>query len=1514
FLNSDQTPLWQRVIIMEIYRGLCCDFQLMRNLFVLFDAKGLQNGVFLEIISNVGKVVLLEKPHILSLSPSSLNLADVQQIGNSTHETNVAVSTNSMKVQCIDQLDKGEPPAIPETYLLYLAIHSITGFIESSVSNTLPILRKFEKINESDDTNVINQFRKMMENSWAGLLNSLAFLLISPLDEETFFSIINSYQYFTIILALLGLNSARNTFITSLCHMCVPVGSPLSFESNSSALNPQSLLSDRNIHCIRGLLNIAQSCTQILDEKAWYMILETLQIAEIYVTSGKTGRRDGHTISSPALLGVPDVHGSKSIKDKSSSFTNFVPPPSFQNSGSILSSPALLNATIDNSAINLVIVAKKLFESSKQMDDLSFSEFIRALAKLSRDSAIGGINLGNAWAAAGRDSKIADEKCVSLTRLHEVVLINVERLISSKSDVENEKIVIRHNFEIWDDVINCFLEISHAPQVSMSIRTQVLNTLSEVLTTGLQLSDLNEHAVDELSLEIKILEPLKRLLFVGDISVGTNYQNPGGDVDLGAAFAVMEKVTRGSWFSDIQKSGLETLLRMLQSSGQKLSDGWGFVMEVVRSVVISTMKQRRTIDFSVVEPMALVSNVGQSPIGGTGTGVSKASQIIRVAMKCVELVCTDFLSLLTPKILSQCVDTLSYFGSQIEDLNISLAAVGLLWTVSDFVLTKRSGLKDDQVKEIDVEQIPAIQEMDKLWMIILDSLSQLCSDLRPEVRNSANQTLFRTIGINGRLLTIEAWDECIWNVLFPLLERVKVSSDRTDGTSSKISVDPQTPSKRVSFTGSLPIHHSRNTASKQWDETKVLTLSGVAKCFIDFLPVLITLEGRFNRAWALFLEYVKEWCLNGSTEVSVAALKAMRVLVRFHVDASDSTGTTRISLPEKYNDQVIELWRIAWDVWEAIGYGIIASSDENCKTSGIGSGSMNSISEFSKGINSVGGETVMVDLIFPSQVLHGSFTQETFNSYIAVFPDIYDIIQSVFGPFELKRLLFVLTHLLTYHTNSTATGKTRLASDFIMSDVEVMSPFQQSVFDIVAGIARPDILKSDSVSNSQNRIPVMMLAVLAFFTNLAFIRTQYFGAQLSLFSNVPSKIPISTIPEKGFTYIALSKRSISILVTFFENYYDSKLVYSTRVFEACIEALGVPMRARYDCPSVSKSIGESVTLWKLSASACLKIVNKGIVSLEEFVKDLPEGIVIGILSRIIDVFDGFLLSTSQPPTTITQEEITADDEFDVSIISSIESDFIPLLGKSFVPDTLIVRFAEVIRRASRLYTSTPSDTITGTNSLNQIVIPLVKSPEMQINMNYPESVNKIRGTVEYSSAESLGPTDVVSRRGSIENQQRPNGEMNLRRDLLVSRSLEILFSMFSNEKTDLLAFRVRVAEIVAPFILEKTSQVIRLYAAERPLYGRLPMPRLRNDEILAIITIVGKMDIRSDILTKSLGNETNSIRSHIFAGQSAHIFYLYPVLCDCLSVVARHRSDEEKLVDAIRICLSRVGRELGVEN
>ena len=117
------------------------------------------------------------------------------------------------------------------------------------------------------------------------------------------------------------------------------------------------------------------------------------------------------------------------------------------------------------------------------------------------------------------------------------------------------------------------------------------------------------------------------------------------------------------------------------------------------------------------------------------------------------------------------------------------------------------------------------------------------------------------------------WQAVLWQVLFPLLDNVIIQSDNAS-------------SEKVSQSAVIMMHHSRNTAQKQWAETKVLTISGVVRVFNTKRKLLKSMED-YSKAWLLLLEYVEKMALSDTAEVSLAALKSLQEMI-----VSSGTSTT----------------------------------------------------------------------------------------------------------------------------------------------------------------------------------------------------------------------------------------------------------------------------------------------------------------------------------------------------------------------------------------------------------------------------------------------------------------------------------------------------------------------------------------------------------------------------------------------------------------------------------------------
>src|SRR5262249_14505407 len=145
----------------------------------------------------------------------------------------------------------------------------------------------------------------------------------------------------------------------------------------------------------------------------------------------------------------------------------------------------------------------------------------------------------------------------------------------------------------------------------------------------------------------------------------------------------------------------------------------------------------------------------------------------------------------------------------------------------------------------------------------------------------------------------------------------------------------------------------------------------------------------------LFLDYIRSWCLGGSPEVAMAAVKSLRSLVQYPKEAPEGRVLPNLG------KRITELWKVAWEVWEGIGLGVIAGADENV------------------GVTTPGGRPIAMGGAtgVGTRILHGPFTQDTLTIYVSVFPNMYNVLKPTFGLFELRRLIGVLNGLLRYHTN-----------------------------------------------------------------------------------------------------------------------------------------------------------------------------------------------------------------------------------------------------------------------------------------------------------------------------------------------------------------------------------------------------------------------------------------------------------------------------------------------------------------
>uniref|UniRef100_M4DVQ9 Protein MON2 homolog n=1 Tax=Brassica campestris TaxID=3711 RepID=M4DVQ9_BRACM len=391
---------------------------------------------------------------------------------------------------------------------------------------------------------------------------------------------------------------------------------------------------------------------------------------------------------------------------------------------------------------------------------------------------------------------------------------------------------------LWDQVVGHFLEL--AEHSNQNLRNMALDALDQSICAvlgseqfGDATLDVESKSIELKSVECAVLSSLRALYF-------------------------------SAQKSDVRVGSLKILLHVLERCGEKLYYSWPGILEMLRSVADASEKDVVTLGF----------------------------QSLRVIM-------SDGLPTLPEDCLHVCIDVTGAYSAQKTDLNISLTAIGLLWTLTDFVakglhhgslMEKESGLNTDDTtpqqtigegvedsNKPDYEARIQVVNHEKLLFLVFSLIQKLVDDERPEVRNSAVRTFFQILGSHGNKLSKRMWEDCLWNYIFPMLD----GASHKAATSSKDEWQGKEIGTRGGKAVHMLIHHSRNTAQKQWDETFVLVLGGIARLFRSYFPLLESLPN-FWSGWESLLAFVKNSIFNGSKEVSLAAINCLQTAVVSH--------------------------------------------------------------------------------------------------------------------------------------------------------------------------------------------------------------------------------------------------------------------------------------------------------------------------------------------------------------------------------------------------------------------------------------------------------------------------------------------------------------------------------------------------------------------------------------------------------------------------------------------------------
>ncbi|BEJ02954.1 hypothetical protein CcaverHIS641_0101290 [Cutaneotrichosporon cavernicola] len=703
-------PPWLHVLALEILRGICGDPTLLRAIWSQYDGPD-GPKLFAKLVSALGRLTN-EKPALLGIGVQMHGLgvpaSSADHVNASYFDMGIGMvaSAASVGVSAVGSLvASGSGGLGPHSAMKQRLVEQHDKAEAPPVPETYVYLLGVQSlcaIAESISTASAAQetaeaAKSMAESAWPALLAALSYCIATDLSDGIFSGVLTALQDFTVACGRLGLFTPRDAFLNTLAKYAAPapVVSAMQQYLESGSSGKGSTAESLGLTALTGQVAGPPS----LSERNLACLRSLISVAQTLAGSiGPAWHDVLETLQNANYLLTSVPRGAQQRRPTPSTPQS----PSGRSSVDVSGPPAEMLQDLDNDHIQAAVNA--LFEQSRDLDDDAFSTFITALCRLSAEmigmESVVDLNTpansgfspmsGGGRRASGLNvfqSIKSGERSFGLAKLRIVAMLNLERLVNRDPGVG------------WTALMQHLLGAARHITAPSTIRNQASDTLNELLLASLR-------TTSEPRVQHQVFDVLVRQVDANPVSnmVATDY--------------------------DVRSSGYQTLNQILESSGHSLEVGWPTIFD-------------------------MLNNACKRPESGRATPPTAAhrgdANLVRIAFPSLQLICTDFLSSLDNDAMRLCISCLGHFGQQQDDVNITLAAIGLLWSVSDAV---QADSKD-------------------LWLFLLLELLELARDPRLEVRSSAMQTLFRCVELYGSTLDPQLWEDVFWKVIFPLLDGMR---------------------------------------------------------------------------------------------------------------------------------------------------------------------------------------------------------------------------------------------------------------------------------------------------------------------------------------------------------------------------------------------------------------------------------------------------------------------------------------------------------------------------------------------------------------------------------------------------------------------------------------------------------------------------------------------------------------------------------------------------------------------
>lgn len=734
-LDPETAAPWKRALCMEVFRGVHTEPGLVRKIYAHFDEQHGRKNVLKDHMAALARLAA-EKPTVIGIGQQSTVPVHPAQSRDSSSEQaaieaggvagvigaavgmtelnvpGISVQWSSMRVPCIDQLDKSDPPNLPESYIYSLTLTCVNSFSEGLAKFILPLtipsdsrgkrrhkMPPIQELHTPSESNGVDPASSnprqelprtsplkrtqlpvnpltltshpqhgeiktsaaMIEACWPAVLATSSTFLYASLDSDYYHSLVRSFQKFTHVAGLLRLGTPRDAFLTTLGKAAIPAGiltANIAATPGTPAGEGQGLFENAmGLLSVDSLVSQAPSVAsdkhkQAMDVNPIFLNARNLLCLRALLNLGIAL---GSTLGQAWSIVLETIQQADLIisvynrrTGRQSSFTG-------QRNGSRTQpeGPSLL-ANLGTEITAVETAASRMFESTGEYPNESFLDFIAAMCKLLRNVDL--------------QSKVTGLKFTAAAPSSPTIAVHTHRRLpsisglstSSTAQSEEDQFILSKLGDVAS--INISRLTSHRPSDS---GWDVIVEELVAVASSMQMDSV---------IRLKAAEVLNGLVLSAFSYVQSQPARLHNDVQrlgLSALSAEIRALYDGDGEGsravhgvdmEIHRLSLDTLKSILEQYGEALVAGWEIVFDVVSSVFDGTESvssdeedQDHARSFEQLQKCA-----------------TKSPKLVRSSFDSLRLICSDFLSSLSSSCMLMLIDTLYRFCSQTDDFNISL--------------------------------------------------------------------------------------------------------------------------------------------------------------------------------------------------------------------------------------------------------------------------------------------------------------------------------------------------------------------------------------------------------------------------------------------------------------------------------------------------------------------------------------------------------------------------------------------------------------------------------------------------------------------------------------------------------------------------------------------------------------------------------------------------------------------------------------------------------------------------